>query len=97
MPYFGQGGAFVDRSGTIAAGGVAQTLAAVNTSRSFIQVFNASTGDLWINWTTAAVVGQPSMKIPANTLYESAPNALSTELISIIGATTGQAFSAKEL
>jgi hypothetical protein len=90
-------GTLTDRSGTIAAGGTAQTLAAVNASRTYLVIQNNSTGDLWINFTTAAVVSQPSLKLAVGATYISDPQFISTELVSIIGATTGQTYTAKEV
>jgi len=87
---------YADKSGTIAAGGTAQTLAAANTSRRGFWVQNNSTGDLWINTLATAIVGQPSLVITSGSLYESPVNGCPTGLISIIGATTGQAFTARE-
>jgi len=89
-------GAVTNRSGTITAGGTAQTLAAVNASRKYLIIQNVSAGDLWINFTTTAIVGQPSVKIGPDASFVMEASFVSTELISIIGATTGQAFAAKE-
>lgn len=84
------------RSGTIAAGGTAQQLAAANSSRRGIAIQNQSTGDLWINGTGTAAADQTSLRIPAGALYESPSHHVGVGAISIIGATTGQAFWARE-
>ncbi len=83
-----------NRSGTITTGGTAQQLAAANTSRLSLTGQNISAGDLWINETggTAAVNGAGSYRIPAGSAFSVATN----RAISIIGATTGQAFTATE-
>lgn len=90
-------GALTDRSGTVTAGGASQQLCAANAARKYLYVQNNSTGDLWVNWTTVAAASQPSQKIPAGGAY-SWPDAgfISTEAVNIIGASTGQAFTAKE-
>ena len=96
IPAVSPSAAYNERSGTIAAGGTSQTLAAANPTRRFFRVMNLSTGDLWINDKGAtAVANQPSFKLVAGAMYETsscAPNAA----ISIFGATTGQSFSAAE-
>lgn len=89
-------GLFTDRSGTITAGGTAQTLASANTSRKYLLIQNVSAGDLWINFTTAAIAGQPSFKLASGDSFVQEGTFVSTEAISIFGATSGQAFSAKE-
>lgn len=88
--------AYVDRSGTITAGGTAQQLMPANSARRGFFLQNNSTADLWINPNAAAVASQPSLKVPAGALYESPFGGAPAGAISIIGATTGQAFSARE-
>ncbi|MCC6315347.1 MAG: hypothetical protein IT337_15190 [Thermomicrobiales bacterium] len=84
------------RSGTITSGGTAQDLAAANASRRGFAIQNLSTGDLYFNTEATAVAGQPSFKIAAGQLYETPIHAVPTGAVSIIGATTGQAFAARE-
>jgi hypothetical protein len=86
--------ALTDRSGSIASGGNAQTLAAANAGRKGYWIQNNSSGDLWLSTEAAAVAGQPSLRLRAGALYE--PPVVSTGAISVIGANTGQAFSARE-
>ena len=88
---------YTDRSGTIATGGAAQQIAAANASRKGFFVQNVSVGDLSISSLATAVQSQPSLKIPAGALYEfPASVGVPAGAISIIGATTGQAFTARE-
>lgn len=89
-------GTLTDRSGTIASGGTAQTLAAANANRTYLLIQNNGTADLWINFTTTAVQNQPSLKLPVGATYVSDPQFISTEAVSIIGPTTAQTFTAKE-
>lgn len=97
-------GSLTNRSGTITNGNTAQQLAAANTSRRYLIVQNQSIGPLYIDFGATAVVGQPSVTLAACTLandgtggvYEFPPTFVSTQSVSIIGATTGQAFTAKE-
>jgi hypothetical protein len=86
----------VNRSGTIADGGTAQALLAANSQRRGFWVYNLSSEDIWISELGAATQSQPSIRIPAGALYESAPGTVPTGAISIIAATTGSAYSARE-
>jgi hypothetical protein len=88
-----------DRSGTITSGGTAQDLMVANASRNGWMIQNQSTGDVYVMGkglagTTVAITGQPSLRIPAGALF--IPPFVTPDAISIIGATTGQAFSAWE-
>lgn len=88
-------GSMTDRSGTITTGGTAQQAAPANASRKFLLLQNVSSADLWFNLGVTAVINQPSIKLAAG---EKLPftEFVPTDLISIIGATTGQAFTIKE-
>lgn len=85
-----------DRSGTLAAGATAQNAAPANVARKGFWIQNNSSGALWINTLATAVQSQPSLQIAAGAYYEAPPGGAGTGAISIIGATTGQAFSARE-
>lgn len=86
-----------DRSGTVTLGGTAQTLMAANANRRGFLVQNNSAGPLWINELGgAAVQAQPSVQIPTGQTYVSQPNASTATAVSIVGATTAQAFTARE-
>jgi hypothetical protein len=88
---------YTNRSGTITTGGTAQTLAAANTARRGYRVMNLSSADLWLNDKGgAATAAQPSIRIVSGAVYESPAFGASTAAISILGATTGQAFEAAE-
>lgn len=82
------------RSGSIAAGGTAQDLAAANTSRKSLTGQNISAGDLWINENggTAAADSTDAYRVIAGGTFKISTN----EKISIVGATTGQKFTATE-
>lgn len=93
----GQRGALTDRSGTITTGGSSQQLAAANASRSYLFIQNVSTGDLWVRFGAAAAASQPSIKLAAGaSLVAKGDGFIPTESVNIVGATTAQAFSAKE-
>jgi len=88
-------GPLTDRSGTIANGGTSQQLAAANPQRRYLYIQNNSAGALWVNFGTAAALGQPSIQLAANAekIWE---KFVPTEAINIIGGTTAQPFTAKE-
>jgi hypothetical protein len=85
-----------DISGTITVGGTAQQLAAAKADRNGWYLQNHSTGDLWVSDMDTAIIGQPSLKIGPNQLYESPLDGTCFGALSIIGAITGQAFTARE-
>jgi hypothetical protein len=87
---------YTDKSGTVTSGGAAQTLAAANASRRGFWIQNQSTGDLWISSVGTAAATQPSLKIAPGYLYECPAHGVPVTAISIYGATTGQAFAARE-
>lgn len=98
------GGPLTDRSGTITTGGAAQQLAAANTARRYLLIQNLSTGVLWVNLTGTAAVGQPSIALKACAVANDGTGGaivfegsfIPTGAVSILGATTGQAYSARE-
>jgi len=92
----GNSATYTDKSGTGTSGGVAQTLAASNASRTGLWVQNQSTGDLWISSVGTAAATQPSLWLPAGAYYEFPETGVPTTAVSIFGATTGQAFAARE-
>lgn len=84
-----------DISGSITTGGTAQTIALENKQRKALTVQNISAGDLWINETGGAAVinGAGSFKLGTGLIA-----CVSTDdPVSIIGATTGQKFTATEV
>ena len=85
-----------DRSGTITSGGTAQVLMASRTGRLGFWIQNQSVGDLWISSIGTAAATQPSLKIAPGDLYEAPINGIPMGAVSIFGATTGQAFAARE-
>lgn len=89
-------GAVTDRSGTITLGGTAQQAMASNATRRFLFLQNTSDTDLWFNFTTVAVADQPSAKLTPGAVFIMEGGFVSTEAISIIGATTSKSFTAKE-
>lgn len=85
-----------NRSGTITTGGTAQELAPAAAYRRYLLIQNLSAGDLWVDFGTDAVAASPSVKIPSGSVFVMEGSFVSADSVSIIGATTGQAFVAKE-
>ncbi len=84
-------------SGSITAGGVAQTMAPANANRNGYRFQNNSAGDLWINDVGGtASAAPPSFKVSANGYFETPARERPTQAISVFGATTAQAWSARE-
>lgn len=96
QPVASQSGTWTDKSGTIATGGTAQTPVASNANRKAYFIQNLSSGDLYVSLVGTAVQTQPSVKIAPGASLFSSGNFISTQAISIIGATTGQVFTAWE-
>ena len=92
---FSQAVTHADRSGTITTGGTAQTIMPAWKGRHGCSIQNQSIGDLWVNSTATAVTSQPSILVVAGAEY-SCQTPASDGAYSIIGATTGQAFAARE-
>jgi hypothetical protein len=86
---------YEDRSGTITTGGAAQVVLPAWTGRHGCMVQNQSAGSLWVSETATAVAGPPSILIPAGQQFLCMSPA-SGQAYSIIGATTAQAFAARQ-
>ena len=90
-----QARAYADRSGTITAGGTAQVVLPAWTGRHGCVIQNQSSANLWVSETAAAIAGPPAILIPAGQQFLCMSPA-SGQAYSIIGATTAQAFAARE-
>ena len=86
---------YADRSGTITTGGTAQVVLPAWTGRHGCVIQNQSLGSLWVSETATAVAGPPSILIPVNQQFL-CMNPASGQAYSIIGATTAQAFAARQ-
>ena len=82
----------VDRSST--TGGTAQVLMAANSSRSGIEFFNNSVGSIWLNVVGTATTGGGSIEVRSGGYWS--PPVVPVTAISVIGTTTGQAFTCWE-
>lgn len=90
-------GSIDDHSGTILVAGSAQTILASNTNRKYLLIQNNSMIPLWVDFGIAAVEAAPSIRLqPLGGAIVMESTFVSTQTISIIGATAGAAFTAKE-
>lgn len=89
-------GNLTDRSGTITTGGTAQEVAAALATRKYFFFQNHSDTVMWINFGTTAVADQPSIQVPVGSTFTMQDSFVSTQSISVICATTGKKFTAKE-
>ena len=95
-----------DRSGTIAAGGTSQTLVAQNQSRRRVIIQNPCTAasqgigtaeNLFLNFTAAATTaGGNSLELQPCGSFDTGAGPQSTEKLTVIAATTGHQYVAKE-
>jgi hypothetical protein len=85
-----------DLSGTITSGGTAQVLAEANSDREGWFLQNHSVESLWVSDVGTAAASQPSIEIKAGVAYETPYGGSSGAELSIFGATTGSAFTARE-
>ena len=83
-----------NRSGTITTGGTAQSAAASNSARRYLQIQNpsANTESIWYSLITTAVEDSPSIELlPGDMLI--LDNGVGTGAVSVIAATTSTAFT----
>lgn len=81
-------------SSTITAGGTAQVLLAANANRKGIEFYNNSVGSIWLNVVGTATAGGGSIEVRGGGYWS--PPVVPVTAISVIGATTGQAFTCWE-
>lgn len=97
---------FTDRGGSITLGGTSQTAVTANTSRRRLVVQNACTAtgegiaaaeSIFINFTSAAsaTAGTSIELVPCGS-YDSGAGPVTTELVTIVSATTSHKYIAKE-
>lgn len=90
-------GTLTDGSGSLVTGGASEEIFASNASRRYLLVQNVSTASMWVNFGGAATAGAGSVLLPANggsLVFDG--NYIPTGQVQIIGATTGQGYTAKE-
>jgi hypothetical protein len=80
---------------TITTGGTAQNLALARSARSGWLLQNLSNGDLWVEDTANPVVNG-SILVPSGKMFVCPANMVTTGILKVLGATTGQQFVFKE-
>lgn len=91
-----QGVELTDRSGTITAGGAAQTAAAANPARRYLILQNVSDTIMHFNFGVTAVASQPSLLLAVGATVVFAGPIVPTALLSVIGPATGKGYTCKE-
>lgn len=85
---------------SVTSGGTSQELFPANADRTGLIIQNNSDGDLWIDFGVAAALAPPSLRLIGGGLgllqFPDGTGRLPLGQVNIIGATTAQAFSAKE-
>lgn len=89
-------GSVVNRSGTITAGGAAQTVMAANPDRSGCNIQVIGGSDIWVSISGTASPGTGSYDIPPGSLFV-CTQPTPTGAISVYSAVTGTPFTATEL
>lgn len=90
-----QGQTVTDKSSTITLGGTAQNMTGAGTVVNGFQVSNPdAVNDLWVSWSTTALAnGSGSHRVAANG-GEYVSDFRTNSAVSIVGAVTGQKFTA---
>lgn len=89
----GNAGTLTSSGGSVTTGGTAQQVFAANAARKYLIVQNTSTGNLYVAFGVTATAAN-GILLPANASYVMEDTYVSTQSVSILGATTGQTFSA---
>ena len=84
-----------DKSGTLATANVSQQIVSQDQDRMYLFIQNNGTGDMWVNFTAAAVIGQPSIRVPAGSELVEEGNFVSGEAVNAIAADNGHPFTCK--
>jgi hypothetical protein len=91
-------GPLTDYSGTIAAANVSQIAVPANANRKYLFIQNNSGpgNDIWINFGAPATQSQPSILLPNKAAFVMECSFVSTQVVNVIGANVGDAYTAKE-
>lgn len=90
-------GTLTDGSGTITTANASQQVAVANANRRYLYIQNNSDTAMWCNFTTVAIVGQPSIQIAAGASFIMENSAVSTEAVNCIGTLAGKSFTLKQM
>ncbi len=97
-------GIITDRSGTVTAGGTAQTVMSTNPTRKYFFFMNLSNSVMWLNWNGVAAADSPSIPIAAASsdgatdggVYAFESEFCPQNSLSLFCATTAEKFICKE-
>lgn len=84
-----------DHSGTIATANVSQQVMPADQDRMYLFLQNNGDDDLWVNYSIAAVIGQPSIRVPGGSELVEEGNFVSTEPVFVISAVAGTPYTCK--
>jgi len=99
VPVKAASGTLTDNSGTTSATVSTSTqVMAANAARRYLIVQNPSTNTatIWINFTSAASVGQPSFQLLPGSVFVQESNFVSTEAVNILSSVASVPFTAKQ-
>jgi hypothetical protein len=85
-----------DRSGSLSGHSSPQAVAIANPDRQYFFFQNISDETLWIDFGTTATEDSPSIRIAAGGSFVMEGSFVSTDSISVIGATSSKKYVAKE-
>jgi hypothetical protein len=86
----------IDRSGTITNAATSQEVMPPSATRRGFIFENVSDATMWINFGVAATASQPSLQILTNTRFVSPDTMVPSGSLTVICASQGKAFAAKE-
>lgn len=92
------GGNLIDGSGALTAAATSEEVFAQNVSRQYLLI-QAHDEDMWVNFGTAAVQSQPSIRIPSGGSLEfswGSTGVVPTGSVNIISATISSEYTAKQ-
>lgn len=90
-----QHGTLRDASGSITAGGTAQTVLEPATRR-YLLFQNVSDETMWLNFGGTATAGSGSLKVVAGAAFVFEDGFATSQSLSVLGTTTGKEFTCKE-
>jgi hypothetical protein len=86
-------GTMDDFSGTIAVDSLSQVAMPANQARQWLLFQNHSTADMWLSFSGDAVIGQPSINIPAGATWT--PGFVDRRALSLISVLAGAPYTLK--
>lgn len=85
----------IDHSGTTSVSGLSRRILDVNLERNYLFFQNVSDTDMWLDFSSSAVSGQPSIKVGSGLAYE--PTFVDKRALNLICPATGKGYTCKEV